>query len=59
MFDINLEYNSFKLTPESPLFIHGSMFTNEARTTVSQDVKTRFPVYLAFAKFLSRIKGNF
>ena len=30
-----------------------------SRTTVSQDVQTRFPVQLAFAKFLSRIKGNF
>ena len=30
-----------------------------ARTTVSQDVQTWFPVQLAFAKFLSKIKGNF
>ena len=30
-----------------------------SRTTVSQDVQTRFPVQLAFAKFLSKIKGNF
>ena len=29
------------------------------RTTVSQDGQTRFPVQLAFAKFLSKIKGNF
>ena len=29
------------------------------RNTVSQDVHTRFPVQLAFAKFLSKIKGNF
>ena len=29
------------------------------RTTVSLDVQTRFPVQLAFAKFLSKIKGNF
>ena len=29
------------------------------RTTVSQDVQTRFPVQLAFAKFLFKIKGNF
>ena len=29
------------------------------RTIVSQDVQTRFPVLLAFAKFLSKIKGNF
>ena len=32
---------------------------DEPRTTISQDVQTRFPVQLAFAKFLSRIKGNF
>ena len=29
------------------------------RTNVSQDVQPRFPVQLAFAKFLSRIEGNF
>ena len=29
------------------------------RTTISQDVQNRFPAQLAFAKFLSRIKGNF
>ena len=29
------------------------------RTFESQDVQTRFPVQLAFAKFLSKIKGNF
>ena len=29
------------------------------RTTVSQDVQTWFSVQLAFAKFLSKIKGNF
>ena len=29
------------------------------KTTISQDVQTRFPVQLAFDKFLSRIKGNF
>ena len=29
------------------------------RTTISQDVQTRFPVQLAFPKFLSRINGNF
>ena len=34
-------------------------FRGLARTTVSQDVQTRFPVQLAFAKFLSKIKGNF
>ena len=30
-----------------------------ARTTITQDVQTQFPVQLDFAKFLSRIKGNF
>ena len=30
-----------------------------ARTTVSQDVQTWFSVQLAFAKFLSKIRGNF
>ena len=33
--------------------------TSGSRTTVSQDVQTRFSVQLAFAKFLSKIKGNF
>ena len=28
------------------------------RTTTTQDVQTRFSVQLAFAKFLSKIKGN-
>ena len=31
----------------------------KSRTAVSQDVQNRFPVQLAFAKFLSKIKGNF
>ena len=31
----------------------------KSRNTISQDVQTRFPVQLAFAKFLSKIKGNF
>ena len=30
-----------------------------SRTTVSQEVQAWFPVQLAFAKFLSKIKGNF
>ena len=30
-----------------------------SRTTISQDVQTWFHVQLAFAKFLSKIKGNF
>ena len=34
-------------------------FTQVAMTTVSQDVQTRSSVQLAFAKFLSKIKGNF
>ena len=31
----------------------------KSRTTISQDMQTRFPVQLAFANFLPRIKGNF
>ena len=31
-------------------------YLTKPRTTVSQDVQTRFPVQLAFAKFLSKIK---
>ena len=34
-------------------------FMSIARTTVSQDVQTRSSVQLAFAKFLSKIKGIF
>ena len=34
-------------------------FMFRLRTTISQDVQTPFPVQLAFAKFLSKIKGNF
>ena len=33
--------------------------TSLPRTTISQDVQTRFSMLLAFAKFLSKIKGNF
>ena len=36
-----------------------SKHCHEARTTISQDVQTRSSVQLAFAKFLSKIKGNF
>ena len=35
------------------------LYSIAASTTVSQDVQTRFPVQLASAKFLSKIKGNF
>ena len=42
-------YDSFK----------GNLIACAQRTTVSQDVQTRFPVQLAFTKFLSKIKGNF
>ena len=31
----------------------------QPRTTISQDVLNRFSVQLAFAKFLSKIKGKF
>ena len=34
-------------------------FKYSSRTTVSQDVQSQFSVELAFAKFLSKIKGNF
>ena len=34
-------------------------FIPPARTTISQDVQTRFSVQLAFAKFLFKIKENF
>ena len=34
-------------------------FITRPRTTLSQDVQTRSSVQLAFAKFLSKIKGNF
>ena len=46
-----------------PIFFYVQKFLGKIegnpRTTVSQDVQTRFPVQLAFAKFLSKIKGNF
>ena len=35
------------------------LFMQKSRTIISQDVQTRFPVQLAFAKFLSKIKENF
>ena len=35
-----------------------TLFLALDRTTLSQDVQTRFPVQLAYAKFLSRIKGK-
>ena len=40
-------------------FSNDGEFSQEPRTTVSQNVQTRFSVQLAFAKFLSKIKGNF
>ena len=39
------------------LCIH--IFIYDARTAISQDVQTSYSVQLAFAKFLSKIKGNF
>ena len=55
--------------PVSAYHVHGSNTKvrvrmhrrggGEARTTISQDVQTRVPVQLAFAKFLSKKKGNF
>ena len=38
------------------IYIYINQYT---RTTISQDVQTRFSVSWAFAKFLSKIKGNF
>ena len=38
---------------------NSSAFGSMQRTTISQDVRTRFSVQLAFAKFLSKIKGIF
>ena len=35
------------------------LFYNNSKTNISQDMQIRFPVQLAFAKFLSKIKGNF
>ena len=50
----------------SKLHTHGpvlhsisAMLSEVGRTTVSQDVQTRFPVQLTFAKFLSKIKEIF
>ena len=34
-------------------------YIRESRTTILQDVQSRFSVQLAFAKFLSKIKGKF
>ena len=39
--------------------VRGGYHEQEPRTTVSQAVQTRFPVQLAFIKFLSKIKGIF
>ena len=50
----NSQTNSFC----NPLYYFLVLLHNP-RTTVSQDMQTRFPVQLAFAKFLYRIKGNF
>ena len=45
-----ISYQKFERLPK---------YNNEPRTTISQDVQTRFPVQFSFAKFLSKIKGNF
>ena len=39
-------------------FIYKNVKRFQPRTTISQDVQTRFPVQLAYAKFISKIKGN-
>ena len=41
------------------MYIYKIIYVYIPRTTLSQDVQTRFSVQLAFAKFLSKIKGNF
>ena len=45
--------------PLHELFFRQFLRYSHGRTTISQDVQTRFPVKMAFAKFLSKIKGNF
>ena len=58
----NVTYNSHcipQLTPIKIKTLHFFLHGLEARTTVSQDVQTWFSVQLAFAKFLSKIMGNF
>ena len=57
----NLECQSKIIRKATPLVEdrNTSQFMYKTRTTVSQDVQTRFSVQLAFAKFLSKIKVNF
>ena len=52
-----LQWTSFII--QKKLSEYSNCHINEPSTTVSQDVQTRFSVQLAFAKFLSKIKGNF
>ena len=49
-----LEFSHNQLVRSATLFNLGTV-----RTTLSQDVQTLFPVQLAFAKFLSKIKEKF
>ena len=55
----------FKITvkfikhPTRELIERIKMFGLTSKTTVSQDVQTRFSMQLSFAKFLSKIKGIF
>ena len=41
------------------IYIYIYIYICIKKTTVSHDVQTRFHMQLAFAKFLSKIKGNF
>ena len=49
----------FRIIINQRHFIQTEHSLPNPRTTISQDVQTRFPVQLAFAKLLSKIKGNF
>ena len=52
-------YIYFSLYNVRFLFFHLDYIDYVLRTTVSQDVKIRFYVQLAFSKFLYKIKGIF
>ena len=56
-----LIFAKLPLFPEAPENIHISIrkYIYRSRTTLSQDAQTQSSVQLAFAKFLSKIKGNF
>ena len=52
---INYQFICHKYT----MHFLNTWISRKPRTTVSQDVQTRFSVQLAFTKFLFKIKGNF